>query len=110
MAASLPRLREIVKGRTEDASSRRWVSHPEVTDPRKFLEHQSRYFKFLEKKERGINEAQNLPEYLRESYSYTDTLGPRSTRDCFARVYGSDWGMNIDPDLLFQPSARRGLI
>ena len=100
MAASLPRLREIAQGKgLKMHHLGAGYPHPEVTDPRKFLEHQSRYFEFLEKKE-GINEAQNLPEYLRESYSYTDTLGPRSTRDCFARVYGRDWGIDIDPDLL----------
>ena len=68
MAASLPRLREIAQGKgLKMHHLGAGYPHPEVTDPRKFLEHQSRYFEFLEKKE-GINEAQNLPEYLRESY------------------------------------------
>ena len=88
MAASLPRLRSIAQGKgLKMHHLGAGYPHPEVTDPRKFLQHQSRYFEFLEKKE-GINEGQNLPEYLRESYSYTDTLGPKSTRECFARIYG----------------------
>ena len=41
-----------------------------------------------------------LPEYLRESYSYTDTLGPQSARETFAHVYGKDWNLTIDPERL----------
>ena len=100
MAASLPRLRSIAQGKgLKMHHLGAGYPHPEVTDPRRFLQHQSRYFEFLEKRE-GINEGQNLPEYLRESYSYTDTLGPKSTRDCFARIYGRDWGLEIKPELL----------
>ena len=100
MAASLPRLRSIAQGKgLKMHHLGAGYPHPEVTDPRRFLQHQSRYFEFLEKKE-GVNEGQNLPEYLRESYSYTDTLGPKSTRECFARIYGRDWGLEINPELL----------
>ena len=100
MAASLPRLREIARGKgLKMHHLGAGYPHPEVTDPRKFLDHQSRYFEFLEREE-GVNDLAKLPEYLRESFSYTDTLGPKSTRECFARIYGRDWCVDINPDLL----------
>src|SRR5690606_16034079 len=58
---------------------------------------QAAYFRHLEARE-GANDPAELPEYLRESFSYTDTLGPVSTRRSFARVYGRDWGVRLDPD------------
>jgi len=73
--------------------------HPEVTDPRGFLSHQAAYFDHLAALE-GVNDPGVLPEHLREAFSYTDTLGPRSTRTAFGRVYGRDWGVDIDPDRL----------
>ena len=100
MAASLPRLREIARGKgLKMHHLGAGYPHPEVTDPRKFLDHQSRYFEFLEREE-GVNDRAKLPECLRESFSYTDTLGPKSTRECFARIYGRDWSVDINPDLL----------
>jgi len=91
MAASLPRLREIAQGKgLKMHHLGAGYPHPEVTDPRKFLDHQARYYEYLEREE-GINDEKKLPEYLRESYSYTDTLGPKTTRECFARIYGRDW-------------------
>ena len=100
MAASLPRLREIAQGKgLKMHHLGAGYPHPEVTDPRKFLEHQARYYDHLEREE-GVNDEKKLPEYLRESYSYTDTLGPKTTRECFARIYGRDWGAHIRPELL----------
>ena len=73
--------------------------HPEVTDPRDFIAHERAYFEHLREAE-GLNDPDALPEFLRESYAYTDTLGPRSTRVSFASVYGADWGFDIDPERL----------
>ena len=73
--------------------------HPEVTDPRAFLAHQARYFEHLDKAE-GRNDERQVPEYLRESYSYTDTLGPETTRQLFAAIYGADLGVSIEPQRL----------
>ena len=100
MAASLPGLRELAASKgLKMHHLGAGYPHPEVTDPRKFLTHKTRYYQHLADKE-GINDAEQLPEYLRESYSYTDTLGPKSVREKFSQVYGSDWNVKMDPDLL----------
>jgi|GEM_PF-311965 len=98
MAASLPKLREVAqaKGLTIHHLGAGYP-HPEVTDPRGFLAHQAAYFDYLTAQE-GANDPAVLPEFLRESYAYTDTLGPRSTREAFCSVYGNDWGVTLDPD------------
>ena len=100
MAASLPGLREMAlsKGLKMHHLGAGYP-HPEVTDPRAFLSHKTKYFEHLAEKE-GVNDPAQLPEYLRESFSYTDTLGPTSVRKCFAQVYGSDWKVSMDPDCL----------
>ena len=102
MSASLPNLRAVAqaKGLTIHHLGAGYP-HPEVTDPRGFIEHQSGYFEHLAALE-GNNDAQALPEFLREAYAYTDTLGPRSTREAFAHVYGNDWGLDLTPIDLFQ--------
>jgi DNA-binding transcriptional MocR family regulator len=100
MAASLPGLRQLAQERgLKIHHLGAGYPHPEVTDPRGFLEHQAAYFRHLEEAE-GLNDPAQVPEYLRESFSYTDTLGPVTTRAAFARVYGRDWGVDIDPDKL----------
>lgn len=100
MAASLPGLRKLAQERgLKIHHLGAGYPHPEVTDPRGFLAHQAAYFRHLEEVE-GLNDPTQLPEYLRESFSYTDTLGPATTRAAFARVYGRDWGVDIDPDKL----------
>jgi len=97
MSASLPRLRKLAQDRgLKIHHLGAGYPHPEVTDPREFLVHREAYFKHLEQAE-GLNDPAALPEYLRESFSYTDTLGPVSTRAAFARVYGNDWGIRMDP-------------
>ena len=100
MSASLPNLRAVAqaKGLTIHHLGAGYP-HPEVTDPRGFIEHTNGYFEHLTALE-GHNDQDALPEFLRESYAYTDTLGPRSTREAFATVYGNDWGVTLDPDRL----------
>ena len=89
MAASLPGLREIAQARGLKVHHLgAGYPHPEVTDPREFLQHQNDYFDYLKEQE-GQNDPNALPEYLRESYAYTDTLGPKSAREAFAYVYGN---------------------
>jgi DNA-binding transcriptional MocR family regulator len=100
MAASLPNLRAIAERKgLKIHHLGAGYPHPEVTDPRGFLAHKEAYFAHLARRE-GINDAHTLPEYLREAYAYTDTLGPRAPREAFAAVYGRDWGVDIDPDRL----------
>ena len=97
MAAALPELR-----RTAEASGLT-IHHlgagypnPEVTDPRGFLAGEAAFYEHLRARE-GVNDPNALPEFLRESYAYTDTLGPVGPRESFARVYGADWNVGIDP-------------
>ncbi len=71
--------------------------HPEVTDPRPFLAHRRRYLEHLTQTQ-GQADPAALGELLRESFSYTDTLGPVTTRRLFTSVYGRDWGVEMDPD------------
>lgn len=100
MAASLPGLRETAeRNGLKIHHLGAGYPHPEVTDPRQFLEHQSRYFDRLAELE-GLNDPDQLPEYLRESFSYTDTLGPVTTRELFAEVYGRDWDLTMNPQAL----------
>ena len=97
MAAALPELR-----RTAEASGLT-IHHlgagypnPEVTDPRGFLAGEAAFYEHLQARE-GVNDPDALPEFLRESYAYTDTLGPVGPRESFAQVYGADWDVGIDP-------------
>ena len=100
MAASLPGLRQLAADRgLRIHHLGAGYPHPEVTDPRTFLEHKAGYYAHLAARA-GTNEPGAVPEYLRESYSYTDTLGPVSVRESFASVYGADWGLTMKPDHL----------
>ncbi len=100
MAASLPGLRQLAQSRgLKIHHLGAGYPHPEVTDPRDFLAHQEAYFAHLAQAE-GLNDPAQLPEHLRESFAYTDTLGPVTTRAAFARVYGNDWGVTLDPGRL----------
>ena len=97
MAASLPNLRAIAEQNgLKIHHLGAGYPHPEATDPRTFLSHKAAYFEHLRRCE-GVNDPNVLPEYLREAYAYTDTLGPRGPREAFAAVYGADWGIRIDP-------------
>ena len=100
MAAALPELRRLAAGKgLKIHHLGAGYPHPEVTDPRGFLEHKTLYFEHLTKTasdaKLGI-----IPEHLRESYAYTDTLGPVSVRKSFARVYGADWEFPMKPENL----------
>ena len=100
MSAALPGLRKLAQDNgLKIHHLGAGYPHPEVTDPRDFLAHQQAYFAYLEQQE-GVNDPSVVPEYLRESFSYTDTLGPSTTRAVFARAYGNDWGVEIDPERL----------
>ncbi len=97
MAASLPNLRAIAESRgLKIHHLGAGYPHPEATDPRAFLAHKAAYYEHLRVRE-GLNDPVALPEYLRESYAYTDTLGPKHPREAFAQVYGADWNLSIDP-------------
>ena len=100
MSASLPELRAIAQanGLTIHHLGAGYPN-PEVTDPRGFIAHEQAFFEHLRDRE-GQNDPDALPEFLRESYNYTDTLGPASPREAFAAVYGADWGVDMAPELL----------
>lgn len=100
MSASLPGLRRLAQEKgLKIHHLGAGYPHPEVTDPRAFLEHQSTYLDQLTAAER-LNDPATLPEHTREEFAYGDTLGPIRTREIFARVYGSDWQIEIKPELL----------
>ncbi len=100
MAASLPNLRAIAESHgLKIHHLGAGYPHPEATDPRGFLKHKAAYYEHLRARE-GLNDPDALPEYLRESYAYTDTLGPKRPREAFAQVYGADWNISIDPSRL----------
>ena len=97
MAASLPNLRAIAESKgLKIHHLGAGYPHPEATDPRAFLAHKGAYYEHLRVRE-GLNDPDALPEYLRESFAYTDTLGPKSAREAFAKVYGADWSVHVDP-------------
>ena len=105
MSAALPRLRSMAQEKgLKIHHLGAGYPHPEVTDPRDFLAHQAAYLDHLTQVE-GQNDPRALPEHLRESFSYGDTLGPLSTRELFARIYGSDWNVPMKPDC-FIPTIR----
>jgi len=98
MSAALPRLRSMAQEKgLKIHHLGAGYPHPEVTDPRHFLAHQTAYLDHLTQVE-GQNDPHALPEHLRESFSYGDTLGPVSTRELFGRIYGSDWNVRMKPD------------
>ncbi len=97
MAASLPRLRAIAENKgLKIHHLGAGYPHPELTDPREFLEHKAAYFVHLAAAE-GANDPGEPPEFLREAFAYTDTLGPPGPREAFAAVYGRDWSLQLDP-------------
>jgi len=100
MAASLPELRAVAEARGLTIHHLgAGYPNPEVTDPRGFIAHEQAYFDHLRSLE-GLNDPAALPEFLRESYAYTDTLGPVGPRESFAAVYGNDWGVAMGPERL----------
>jgi len=100
MAASLPALRKVAESKgLKIHHLGAGYPHPDVTDPKGFLVHKQAYFDKLAAEE-GLNDPDSTPEFLRESFAYTDTLGPKLPRRLFAKVYGADWGIDIDPEKL----------
>ena len=100
MAASLPNLRKVAESKgLKIHHLGAGYPHPDVTDPKGFLVHKQAYFDKLAAEE-GLNDPDSTPEFLREAFAYTDTLGPKLPRQLFARVYGADWDIKIDPDQL----------
>lgn len=100
MSASLPGLRKLAQDKgLKIHHLGAGYPHPEVTDPREFLQHEAAYLAHLTELE-GVNDPSVLPENLREAFSYGDTLGPLSTRQVFARVYGNDWNLELKPECL----------
>ncbi len=98
MAAALPELRAAAsKNGLKIHHLGAGYPHPEVTDPRAYLAHQTRYLEHLAQTQGQVDPAA-LTEILRESFSYTDTLGPVSTRKLFTEVYGRDWNVTMDPE------------
>ena len=100
MAAALPGLREIAarKGLKIHHLGAGYP-HPEVTNPKSFIDRTERWFEHLTKRE-GLNDPRELPAFLRDAYAYTDTMGPIGPRASFASVYGNDWDLQIDPGRL----------
>ncbi len=97
MAASLPALRRIAEERgLQIHHLGAGYPHPEVTDPRGYVAHKQAWMAHLAAAE-GNNDPDAVPDVLREAYNYTDTLGPAGPRESFARVYGQDWGVALDP-------------
>jgi DNA-binding transcriptional MocR family regulator len=100
MSASLPRLRQIARDKgLKIHHLGAGYPHPEVTDPRGFLQHEAAYLAHVREAE-GLNDPEVLPEQLREAFSYGDTLGPAKARQTFSRVYGRDWNLTLNPEWL----------
>ena len=100
MAASLPNLRAIAEQNgLKIHHLGAGYPHPEITDPRGYIAHREAYYLWRQQQE-GVNDPAQVSEFLREAYSYTDTLGPRGVRESFASVYGNDWKLRLNPDRL----------
>ena len=100
MAASLPNLRAIAEQKgLKIHHLGAGYPHPEITDPRGYIAHREAYFAWRQQQE-GVNDPGQVSEFLREAYSYTDTLGPPGVRTSFASVYGHDWGITVRPERL----------
>ncbi|BFM11455.1 hypothetical protein R50072_16080 [Simiduia litorea] len=94
MAAALPKLAAIAKAKgLELHHLGAGYPHPEVTNPMGYIAHKEAYFKHLAGE-------QSLQKILQPLYGYTDTLGPASTREMFAKVYGHDFNTTLNPELL----------
>ena len=98
MAAALPGLRRTAQEKgLKIHHLGAGYPHPEVTNPKSFLHGVETWFEHLAAQE-GLNQLEDAtPQFLRDSYAYTDTLGPLSPRASFAAVYGNDWDVDINP-------------
>ncbi len=73
--------------------------HPEVSDPTAYIGQKRAYFRHV------AGQAQDdadpaLRSLMTTLYGYTDTMGPAQARQAFARVYGHDFGVELDPDCI----------
>lgn len=101
MAAAFPRLSEMAAAKGLKLHHLgAGYPHPEVSDPSHYIAHKNAYFEHLAHILQPDTEEQALRDMWQAAYSYTDTLGPREPRAAFATVYGNDFGINLDPDLL----------
>ena len=99
MAAALPRLRSIAEAKGLKLHHLgAGYPHPEVSEPSGYVAHKEAYFRHKAAQSDDADEA--LRSMLSVVYNYTDTLGPSAVREDFARVYGHDFGLTMDPDLL----------
>ncbi len=71
--------------------------HPEVSDPTAYLVQRRGYLRHLVGGE-GLAADRQLRSLMTTLYGYSDTMGPVQARQAFARVYGNDFGFEIDPD------------
>ena len=100
MAAALPELRKIALNKgLKIHHLGAGYPNPEVTNPAAFIANTESWFDHLARQE-GINAPDAVPQFLRDAYAYTDTLGPIGPRMSFATVYGNDWDVAIDPEKL----------
>ncbi len=67
--------------------------HPEVSDPTAYIGQKRSYLGHV-----AGGDEQALRALMTTLYGYTDTMGPAQARAAFARVYGHDFGLEIDPD------------
>ncbi len=100
MAAALPGLRNVAKEKgLKIHHLGAGYPNPEVTNPDSFVQSTENWFEILARRE-GLNSTDETPQFLRDAYAYTDTLGPIGPRESFASVYGRDWNIDIDPNRL----------
>lgn len=110
MAAALPRLRALAEQKgLKIHHLGAGYPHPEVTNPRGYIEHKEAFYAHRLAEE-GHNDPAAVSDLLREAYNYTDTLGPRGPREAFASVYGNDWDVVMDPDRLIPTVGATGAI
>jgi DNA-binding transcriptional MocR family regulator len=106
MAAAFPRLKALsaAKGlRLHHLGA--GYPHPEVGDPREYIAHRDAYLRHVAARDGGDGSLRSL---LTGLFGYTDTLGPASTREAFAAVYGRDLGFAMDPSLLIPTMGATG--
>lgn len=109
MASAFPRLKAMAaKKGLELHHLGAGYPHPEVSDPTGYIAQKEAYFQKLAKQANPGDPKTGLRDLLRGMYSYTDTLGPIGAREAFARVYGNDFGVSIDPGKLIPTMGSTG--
>jgi 2-aminoadipate transaminase len=82
--------------------------HPEVSDPTAYIAQKEAFFRHLAGRARPDDAEAALRSVLQPLYGYGDTLGPVSTREAFARVYGHDFDFEMDPARLIPTMGSTG--